>query len=128
MGQFGHETEGLKIIKVKREELITKIKENREKHILDFTKAQKGFKIDCEVKLKAALKAVRKGEIPEDIDFEEPTSHEDDYDAVIDMLEMSVDDELEITYEQFQRYARDKWNWSTKFNQLATFYNSYVGG
>ena len=48
------------------------------------------FEIDCEVKLKAALKAVKKGETPEDIRFSEPESHEDDYNAVIDMLEIII--------------------------------------
>jgi len=127
MGHFGNEQGGLKMIKVTTKDLIDKVRKNREQHALDFTKAEKGFIMDCEVKLKAAMKEVKRGDVPDTIRFEQPTCHTDDYDAILDMLEMSVDEELEITYEQFQRYARDKWDWSANFNELATFYNSYVG-
>lgn len=127
MGQFGRETEGLKIIKVKTSDLLTKIKENREKHITEFEKAEKGFMIDSEQRLKKALKEVRAGKKPERvISFEKPESHAKDYDAIIDMLEMTVDEELDITYEQFQRYARDQWDWTEKFQTLSAVYNSHL--
>lgn len=128
MGQFGHEINGLKIIKVKTEDLLQKITANRDKHIEDFEKAQKGFMLDAEARLKKALKEIRQGKVPTgSIAFQKPENHTKDYDTIIDMLNMTVDEELEITYEQFQRYARDEWDWTEHFNTLSTFYNSYLG-
>lgn len=124
MGQFATEEAGLKIIKVKTEDILKQIKENRESHSEEFKSAHAGFMIDSENRMKRALKDIKAGKIPKGISFEEPEDHTDDYDTIIAMLEMTTDTELEITYEQFLRYARDKWSWSSKFARLSNLYNN----
>ncbi len=125
MGAFGHEQAGLKIIKVKTNELLTKVIDNRDAHKAEYEEALQGFMIDCRVRLKKELASLNKGLLPDKhLYFEAPENHTDDYDTVIDMLEMSVDEELEITVEQFQRYARDKWDWTDNFKQLSAVYNA----
>ena len=41
----------------------------------------------------------------------EPQDHTEDYDSVIAMLEMSVEDIIELDADSFQRYVLDKWSW-----------------
>ena len=47
-----------------------------------------------------------------------------EYDQVIDMLDMSVDSEIELTHSEFRQYVRDEWGWSEMFNTTAV---NYVG-
>jgi len=124
MGQFGQEETGLKIIKVLTKDLLVTILKNREIHQNEFQDALSGFMVDSEKRIKDALKSIRKGTAPEGLSFEEPEDHTDDYDTIIAMLRMTTDKEIEITYEQFQRYARDKWSWTSKFKRLSGMYNS----
>ena len=38
-----------------------------------------------------------------------------DYDRAIGMLEMSIDNEVEITSLEFQHYIQDDWGWKNSF-------------
>lgn len=124
MGQFGEESQGLKIIKVNKNELVESIVKNLAQHKIEFTEAMAGFMVKAEQKLKVQLKAVKAGTVPEPVVFQVPEDHTEDYINIIDLLGMSVDEELEITYEQFKRYVKDDWNWSHGFKSMHTMYNN----
>lgn len=51
-----------------------------------------------------------------------PQDHTDDYEQVLQMLEMSVDDEIELTYAEFRQYVRDEWGWQREFRASTEFY------
>lgn len=38
-----------------------------------------------------------------------PVSHEEQYEEVIQMLEMSVENEITLSKHEFQSYVQDKW-------------------
>lgn len=115
---------GLKIITVKKDELIEKIIANRENHIKEHKEAMEGFFAEARKAAHRAYRTLGKGQIPEDLHFDVPGSHKGDYDKMIELLRMSADDTLEITYEQFCRYVKDEWSWSSHFKHLHTLYNS----
>jgi hypothetical protein len=48
-----------------------------------------------------------------------PEDHTKDYDQVIEMLKMSVDEELEIESDQFACYVMDDWDWKEDFARAA---------
>ncbi len=116
--------EGLGIIKVKTTVLLDKIKENRKNHQTELNDALVGFKTYAENLLKAELKRVKKFKEPKDIRFTKPQSHLEDYDQIIEMLVMSVDEEIEVTASQFRKYVMDKWDWTDHFKKLHTDYTS----
>lgn len=110
------ETVGLKLIKVNKTELIETLKKNKKTHIIEYDESYKGFVIESTQRLKKALKDA-KSEKFDDVYFSQPDSHESDYSVIIEMLEMSVDTEVEISAEQFRRYVRDEWSWTSSFKE-----------
>jgi len=114
--------QGLSLIKVKKEELVNTLKENRLKHIKDFEEAKVAFQEDVVKELKTILRNAKNGKIKTSIHFDEPSQHTDDYDTVIEMLEMSVDDEVYLTRNEFKQYVRDEWNWKDSFIATNSFY------
>jgi hypothetical protein len=100
-------------VKVKREDLLTKVRANREAHRELFLKAQEGYRklvIEELDRMLADAKAGRR--ISRSINLAEPVDHTYEYDRVIMMLEMSVDDTIMLDSQDFHRYVMDSWDWS----------------
>lgn len=43
-----------------------------------------------------------------------PEDHTDEYDKAIGMLEMSVDDTVLITHDEYRQYVLDEWFWKDR--------------
>ena len=100
-------------VKVKREELLTKVRSNRDAHRELFLKAQEGYRKLVIEELDRMLEDARKGRpIQRSVTLTEPSNHVKDYDRVITMLEMSVDDTVTLDAHDFDRYVMDNWDWS----------------
>jgi hypothetical protein len=113
-------------VKVKREELLVKVKANREKHVAEYEEAVIGYKeeairaVDKVMgHLKTRIHDLEAGEVlylhAVAFDLEVPQNHSKDYDQVIEMLTMSVDEELEIQSDEFACYVMDDWDWKQDF-------------
>jgi hypothetical protein len=110
-------------IRVKRLELLGKIKANRDNHRDLFLKAQEGFRVMAIEELDKMLKEARDGKpIRSSMSLVHPQDHTDDYDRVISMLEMSVDEIIEIDSHQFDQFIRDNWQWKAFANQTNELY------
>lgn len=109
-------------VKVRRDDLLVKVRENKEKHIREYKEACEGYRQQALVKIDEVTKhlvqkvqSLKEGEyiglasITFGLDV--PQSHEKDYDQVIAMLEMSVDDLLTIRSDEFACYVMDDWDW-----------------
>jgi hypothetical protein len=84
-------------VKVKREELLTKVRTNREAHQSLFLKAQEGYRKLVIEELDKMLADAKAGlPIRRSVTLTEPSNHTKDYDRVITMLEMSVEDTMLI--------------------------------
>ena len=100
-------------VKVKREELLTKVRANRDAHRTLFLKAQEGYRKLVIKELDRMLKDAKDGlPIQRSVTLTEPSNHVKDYDRVITMLEMSVDDTVTLDAHDFDRYVMDNWDWS----------------
>lgn len=141
-------------VKVKRLELLEKIKANRLKHISEYRDGVNGYK---ELAIKKVLEIHQKAKkdlkenverilskienmTPEEIEngpgnsviilqqlsfnLPVPVSHEKDYNQVISMLEMSVDEHLTIKSDEFACYVMDDWDWKIDFENLTKSYIS----
>lgn len=110
-------------VKVRREELLAKIEANREAHRALFLKAQDGYRRLVIEELDKSLRDAREGRgIRTFISMTAPQDHTDDYDNVIGMLRMSVDEVIELEPHDFQSYVMDKWQWAAATNLLNSTY------
>lgn len=125
-------------VKVKRHDLLVKIKANREKHVADYKEACNGFidaatdeidKIQKDLKSQSGRLFAGKifNPVALEVSTEMPVSHQGDYDQVIAMIEMSVDDEIMIRSDEFACYVLDKWAWKQSFGESVLRYKGVKG-
>ena len=109
--------DGLNLIKVKKDVLMQKLLDNKKSHVQEYKKAVEGFKQSVVDELQRYLdRAIEGKRIKTYIQFDEPECHDADYDTVIEMLEMSVDEEVYLTTPQFKHYVQDQWTWKEGFS------------
>ena len=76
-------------------------------------KAQEGYRKLVSEELDRMLGDAREGRpIQRSVTLTEPSNHIKDYDRVITMLEMSVDQTITLEAHDFDRYVMDNWDWS----------------
>lgn len=97
-------------VTVSKEELLKVLKDNKAKHVQIYTDAIEGVKVQYKNLLEKELKKLEDGkEVKASVNVQLPINHEEEYNEVIEMLEMSVDEEIELTRHEFQQYVQDKW-------------------
>jgi hypothetical protein len=113
-------------IKVKKTELLEKMRDNRDAHREAFLAALEGYRQHALRELNQRVKALEEGRTPEiTIDILRPVDHTRDYDRVIGMLEMDVEEELTLSEMDYSQYVKDDWQWKRQW----TLSNSgYVSG
>jgi|18_taG_2_1085343.scaffolds.fasta_scaffold58069_2 hypothetical protein len=115
---------GLKTISVDKHKMLDTIKKNMDQHLVAYKEAMLGFEKHYKSVLEDMINRFEfDNEIKSHVSFDIPKSHEEDYKSIIEMLEMSVDDVVYVTYDQFQRYVRDNWEWKKDFLMLSAKYN-----
>jgi hypothetical protein len=114
-------------VKVKRDELLAKLEVNRSNHRQLFLDAQEGYRQMVIQELDKSLNDAREGRaIRTHIAMQAPQDHTDDYDNVVAMLGMSVDEVIELDAHDFQCYVMDKWTWAAAANLLNSTYAGTV--
>jgi hypothetical protein len=111
-------------VTVKKDDLVAKVKANRKAHRDLFLKAQEGYRKVIVAELDRMLSDAKAGRrISRSINLAEPVDHTADYDRVLAMLEMSVDDTITLNSQEFNQYVRDNWEWSRLANITNTAYS-----
>lgn len=114
---------GLSCITVAKLDLLIALKKNREDHRTAFVASQKGYHIAVVKELESMLVDARSGKAYRKVvQLEEPLDHTRDYDRIIRMLEMSVNNEIVITESEFNNYVLDDWSWKRQFMQTTRSY------
>lgn len=115
-------------IRVNKQELLTIITENREKHKKEYLEAIRAYRVKAADLLTQELQKIVTGEkFQTHFDLVKPESHEKEYDLAIKMLNMSVDDVVEIEYDEFNELVNDEWNWKRQFRSSYMSNSLYVG-
>lgn len=102
-------------ITVKKEDLMQRLRENREKHEKLYQEALRQWQGDL-AKTLGSVKASECIYWPEELSelkSSRPVSHLDEYDRSIDMFEMCVKDEIKINSGLFRKLCRDEWDWKS---------------
>lgn len=118
-----------------RQDILARIRANREKHTAEFTDALEGYYLELADQLaviakeaRAASKQAAESKDPDKMYFQiratKPESHEADYDRIIDMLESASNDKIELDENEFSQYVRDEWVWKRAFTESASYYSS----
>jgi len=108
---------GLKFVKVKRKQLVEKLKANRETHKAEFKEAWEGYVQTVIDTAKENLRDAKKWskEPSEAHHFDSapsaPKNHTKEYDRAIALLEWEVEDEVELSTNDFNCYVLDDWSW-----------------
>lgn len=103
-------------VTVPRDELLEKLRHNRGNHRVIFEKALEGWHQKVTEKLEEMVVDARAGRRYETVvGLPRPEDHTDEYDLVIEMLEMSVGDTIEIDQRQYRQFVRDDWGWKPDF-------------
>jgi hypothetical protein len=110
-------------VTVRREELLERLRHNRDNHRTIFEKALDGYRERLLEELEGRLEDLRKGrKIDQYIGLPEPEDHTSDYDRVITMVEMSISDEIELSSTEFAQFVMDQWSWREGFVTTASNY------
>ena len=124
----------MKNVQIKRDELLAKLRENRDKHIADFNAARVKFYEKRSEAIQALAQADtdnREGRIAASITplvsklaaMPKPTSYENSYNRAISMLEREQREVLEITDAEFAQYYLDDWQWRGQYAASTAMYN-----
>lgn len=117
------EENGLSIVTVKKNELLTELKKNLEGHRAMFIKAQEGFRAAFIKELDSMLEDARANRsYRKAVALEEPQDHSADYKRIIKMLEMSIREEIAVTEQEFAQYVLDDWSWKRQFVATSSRY------
>lgn len=106
----------METVTVKKAELLEKVRANRDAHQAIYDEAKAGYKALAVAELKKHLKDVERGAMQViHITMPAPVNQIRDYDRIITMLEMEVEDEVELDETQFSQYVMDDWRWKQQF-------------
>ena len=114
----------MKAVTIKKKELIKILKKNRDAHAEEYKEAYEGYKMTCIEELEARLEKVKNGEDfnMNFIDVREPDNHVEDYQNVIDMLEVGEEKSVQISMEQYLKYYKNKWEWHRSWEMSNAHY------
>lgn len=112
-------------IKVKKDDLLVKLKANREAHKAQFEEAAEGYRVKVIDVLTERLEDARRGKLPQLIfNLPMPINQTAQYDRVIGMLQMTVEDVIELEEQDYQQYVLDQWGWSAATTATNTMYTA----
>jgi len=108
-------------VKVRRDELLSVLRQNREQHVRDYQAACVGYREVALRRIEESFQEAREvvhrlkeGQtvaVGFRISLSVPMSYERAYDQIIRMMEMSVDAEIVLTASQFACFVMDDWEW-----------------
>jgi hypothetical protein len=112
-------------VNVPRDKLLAALKENLTKHQKDYVQAVINYRLALQADLTAALVQANDPKSRLDkikVDFSHPTSYASQYQQVIDMLEWSTDETINLDSQAFRSYIKDEWSWKSSFETSNSTY------
>ena len=107
MGNFMRQT-GSRMLTVKKQDLIEKIKENKKTHIEAYAKAVKAYKVEALKQLVELTTAAENGDLTIRLKLTTPVDNTKNYDKIIDLFEWDVLEEVELEQQEFNEYILDE--------------------
>jgi hypothetical protein len=112
---------------VTKQALLDILHKNREKHEAAFEQGLMDYRKAVVIELEEQLDRARKGKvIRKYTSLTCPENHTGDYDQVIGMLEMDVNEEISLHESDFATYVLDNWAWMKQFTESTMSNTSYL--
>ena len=112
-------------ITVNKAKLIETMKGNRAKHHDIVVEAQEGFRDAVIKRLDSMLAQARDGKkIDIAVGLVLPEDHTDEYDTVIGMLELDINDTVDLDVHQYRQWVQDQWGWQRSFTTNNAYYSA----
>lgn len=118
-------------VRVQKEKLIKIIRFNRNRHEVAYKTAFENFKKEFKENLQKKLEEVDGYQIGQNIyacvNMQVPCTYLKDYDRILKMLQLSIDEVIELTEKEVQYYVLDEWNWKGSWATTIVSYQGYSG-
>jgi len=108
-------------VKVSKEKLISKIKENRDNHTKSYEKAVKAYKKEALDQLEKLKELANEGNLNLNLKLVTPIDNTEKYDKLIEMFEWEEEDMVELEQHEFNEFVQDE----TQFARDAMFSNTF---
>lgn len=106
-------------VSVDKKELLAQLKNNRERHGKIVAEARDGYIVKAREALEKRLGQLRDGKLVSlSFHLSPPQDHTKEYDTIIQMLELHIDDNVQLSASQVRNFFMDEWDWKHRF--LAT--------
>lgn len=116
-------------VNVNREALITALYEGLNVHQAQLTELKADYKKAVVKFMSAAARRARKGDFSDLVlRLQAPQDHSQEYIDAIEMLEVSVDENIQLDKETYKAYYRNEWSWSSGLETASALYKSVIGG
>lgn len=111
-------------VRIDKERLRERVQVNRDNHRLIFERSVDGYREAVQRWFGQQMDRLRDGDDDFEVTFTgvRPEDHTEDYERVLEMLEMSEDDTILLSQEEFARYVRDDWGWKRLFTATTSSY------
>lgn len=108
-------------IRMNKNDLIKILESNRQSHIQEYNEAMDNWYQEYQRLLTEEM-GKDKSDSDGYVQLTKPESHEKDYDRTISMLNHSIDNEVEISQNEYKMYVLDEWSWMERFKHLNSTY------
>ena len=96
---------------------------NRAKHVEDYNLAVKEYKVQLVAELKRLTSLAIEGhDVNHEINLTKPKSYQSVYDESIEMFEMTSEDQIALTHDEWRQLVQDKWTWRHDFETNTSHY------
>lgn len=112
-------------IVVNKAKLIDIMKKNRAEHHDIVVEAQQGFRAKVIERLDEMLHLAQEGKkIDINVGLRMPEDHTEDYDRVIGMLELDINETVKLDESQYSQWVQDQWGWQRSFTVSNSTYSA----
>jgi hypothetical protein len=114
----------MKEVKVHKNELLAALKENLGNHAKVFEEALAGYQAKVIALLEKSLADARAGKrVLDRLHIPIPVNQSFEYKRAIRMLEMSAEEFITISVNDFDAYVMDRWHWKQNFLVANSMYS-----
>ena len=115
----------MKTVTVNRGVLLAKVLVNRTAHTNEYAAAMAEYRKAAIAEYQHYIGEIQQeGKVPRNLSLPEPEDHTRDYDRAIDMLDMSVVQEIELMAHEFNQLVRDEWEWTDRAKLILSGYKT----
>lgn len=111
-------------VTISKANLIQALKTNKDNHIKDYDEAVDAYVTEVNKQLKELKNKIDSGDLDISLRLIKPIDNSDKYDEIIQLFEWEINDNVELTKQEFESYVLDK----ASFAQEARFSNQTYKG